>query len=334
MMTQIKKHTGFLFIALSILGAGCIEKERPIAPRSPSQIESYQVSLGDGYGTRSHFNLSTGEVVASHPKEAWDLAFAVNSDSGSPMLQTRLNTSRFMRVTALENTSLNDPFPESVDESLWGFDSPVGPQDGLIMAQVDFANGEICLLDMGYSSAAEIMGFMMVNIQSEGNQVTLEYKDEQGPIMSSTFTLDENREWTYFSLLSGQTVNLEPEPGTWHLMFSGYTEVFDYEGGPLPYLVTGVLSIPEGTQVYDAGTDQNWDDLFNSDWDSMEFTDHWNTIGYDWKTYSLELGEYSVDDAHLYCVRDAVGREFLFRFLDFYDSSGNPGTITLEIRER
>ena len=333
-MNNQSTFTGLLFIALSVMSTGCIEKERPIAPRPPSELESYQVNLGEGYGTRSYFNLSTGEVVASHQKEEWDLAFSIDLASEDPTLNARLNTSRFMRATSLENTSIGDPMPSEIDETLWQFDSPLGPQDGLAMAQTDFANNEICLLDMGYTSAGQIMGWMMVNVQSDNNEVTIDYQDEEGIQSSITFTMDETRDWTYVSLLAGQTVNVEPEPESWHLMFSSYTEIFDYNGGPLPYLVSGVLSIPSETQVHDAGTNQNWDDLFNSDWDNLEFTNHWNAIGYDWKSYSLELGEYSVDDEHLFCARDGMDREFLFRFLDFYDSSGNPGTVTLEIRER
>lgn len=323
---------GVLLAAL--LATGCIEKERPVAPRPPSELSSYQVGLGDGYGNRSYFDLATGEVVASHPREVWDLAFSMAPSNGNESLILRMNTSRFMRVISLENASVADAFPMDIDESLWAFDSPLGPKDELAMGPFPSLNDQTWLLDLGYSSAGQIMGTMMVSVQSEGDQVSLQYQSEDGVQGSSTFTMDSSREWTYFSLLSGETVSIEPELGSWHLMFSSYTEIFESNGAPLPYLVTGVLSIPEGVQVFDAGTDENWDDLFGTDWDDFAFTDHWNAIGYDWKSYSIELGEYSIDDSHLYGLRDDLGREFLFRFLDFYDAAGNAGTITIEIRER
>lgn len=55
--------------------------------------------------------------------------------------------------------------------------------------------------------------------------------------------------------------------------------------------------------------------------------DDWDTIGYDWKSYSI-------DTEAIYCIRTNEGREFLLRFLDFYDDVGDAGRFTFETLER
>ena len=55
--------------------------------------------------------------------------------------------------------------------------------------------------------------------------------------------------------------------------------------------------------------------------------DDWDTIGYDWKSYSI-------DTEAIYCIGTNEGREFLLRFLDFYDDVGDAGRFTFETLER
>jgi len=91
--------------------------------------------------------------------------------------------------------------------------------------------------------------------------------------------------------------------------------------------------MPEGMEVCDA-PELSWNQILVADWDTLEFSTAWNEIGYDWKEYDFESAEYSIDNERCFAIRTANGKEFVLRFLDFYDQMGNIGTITLESVER
>ena len=75
------------------------------------------------------------------------------------------------------------------------------------------------------------------------------------------------------------------------MYFTKYVELLD---GEYYYPLVGVLSIPEGMEVGD-GPELSWNDIILADWYTLEFSNVWNEIGYDWKEYDFESKEYSID---------------------------------------
>jgi hypothetical protein len=56
-------------------------------------------------------------------------------------------------------------------------------------------------------------------------------------------------------------------------------------------------------------------------------------IGYNWKSYDMNAGEYSINTNLNYILNDKDGRYFKLHFIDYYNSSGDKGYPKFEIQE-
>ena len=68
-------------LGMAIALIGCIEHELPIPAREPGVEVIRYADLGSDYNAQLHVQLHTGEVVASHPKEAWCTRFHQGSET-------------------------------------------------------------------------------------------------------------------------------------------------------------------------------------------------------------------------------------------------------------
>lgn len=317
---------------------GCIEHELPVPARASGDAIVRQVNMGADYGVQLHFDLSSGEVVAEHPKDAWCVRFLFDSDS----VWMDLNSSRFMHVARLDDNQIQAEMQEDeVNDLDWGVNHPsFRNEEQLVEADRAWA------IDLGRDPDNPLASlgnrrFEVLDVSS--NQLTLRAARLEGlteeAIASNwdTLIVDKNEmvSQTHVSLLNLEVVDIEPHTHTWDLYFTQYTTLFDMgpDGVPLEYLVTGVLSHAEGVRVMqpDSGSWEEWKDL---PWPEEAMSDHWDTIGYDWKSYSIDEGSYTIDMDALFCIRTQEGREFLLRFLDFYDDLGDAGRFTFETLER
>jgi hypothetical protein len=147
-------------------------------------------------------------------------------------------------------------------------------------------------------------------------------------------THDQDVSQTHLSLIKREVVDIEPPKGTWELYFTQYTTLFETEDGePFEYLVTGVLSHAEGVRVLQP-QDGDWEHWKEVEWNPQEWSEDWDIIGWDWKDYNITEGSYTIFSDVVYCIATPDGREFLLRFLDFYDDTGATGRITYETLER
>ena len=328
------KHipTNILFLLslllLMILTTGCLEKEMPIEPHSSGETKTSQVILGSDYGSQIYYNLSTNSVVNSNETIVWDIAFKVNENNISAIL----NSSRIVTLAHTNISDYNSPLTEDYINGLeFIHDESQGPNWGTAIGDI-YDGSDLTILNLGVDINNQQLGLRRLQIDSVNDQgYFLTYGDIDLTYKSSILIPRSNEiEWLHLSILNGTIDNLEPKIGEWDLYFTKYIELLD---DAYYYPVVGVLSLPEGMEVLDA-PELSWDQLLVADWDTLEFSTAWNEIGYDWKAYDFENAEYSIDNERCFAIRTANGKEFVLRFLDFYDQMGNIGTITLESVER
>ena len=320
--------TYYIFILSIMMFAGCIEKEMPIEPHSSGEIEMSQVTLGTDYGTQIYYSLSSNSVVKSNEIIDWDIAFNVNENN----INVILNSSRMVTLAHTNITEYNTPISEDVINELeFIHDETQGPNWGTAMGNI-YSGSDLIILNLGVDINNQQLGLSRRQIDSVNYQgYFITYSDIDLTYTSSILIPRSNEiEWLHFSIIN-QTINhLEPTIGDWDLHFTKYIELFDED---YYYPVVGVLSIPEGIQVSDS-PELNFNQILLADWDTLEFSNAWNEIGYDWKIYDFETNEYFIDNERCFAIRTSIGKEFVIRFLDFYDQMGNIGTITLESVER
>ena len=56
-----------------------------------------------------------------------------------------------------------------------------------------------------------------------------------------------------------------------------------------------------------------------------------DVIGYDWKTYSFETSEYTINTNFVYIVQTRSGYFFKLHFIDYYDDQGQRGSPKFEL---
>lgn len=128
-------------------------------------------------------------------------------------------------------------------------------------------------------------------------------------------TENTNNRFNYYSLKNNTTVIAEPEMDAWDLVFNKYyTNVEDSEGNTVKYLVTGALVNEDITVAVDE--EENGEDTTN-----LTYSEDINTIGYDWKSFSMDTFSYEVDSNKAYYIKTEEGIIYRLVFTSFDGSS-------------
>ena len=318
-----------LSLIFAVFLFGCIDKELPIDPVPPGDLEIQSPSIGSNYDTQVYFSIASNEVIASNLKTDW--CFAVQKQNDAVILS--LNSSRFMRVSAFGEGEFST---EITEEELDAMEWQITPPEGVDQVENPFLihPNTLYILDLGRNLTGEPIGYARLFFDPTADGLS-EFRMHMGTFdlaSSSTldFDLDPAGERSHFSAIERIQKEIEPPSGSWELWLTQYTELLD---GDIKYLVSGILTPSQGVKVYQAPF-SDWDYLQAADWSSLTFNSQWNEIGYDWKYYDLSAGSYEVNPDIMYCIQTEEGREFLIHIIDFYDENGQTGTFTFESIER
>src|SRR5690606_32914488 len=100
----------------------------------------------------------------------------------------------------------------------------------------------------------------------------------------------------------------------------------------IAYLVTGCLNNRNGVEVAHV-FNKDFESITLSDINLYSFSVATNGIGYNWKEYNFDTGNYAIFSHHNYLIKTTEGKYYKLHFIDFYDSSGVKGTPTFEFQE-
>ena len=312
-----------LLIALiPVLGA-CFKKEIPVE-KPTSGATTAQIELGGDYANQIYYDLETNSIIRQNNREIWDLAFEAG-DNGFHIL---LNESRIMSAALSNETDITALTSDAGLTYHWDFHT--GNLDSTAIG--DWQNlGKVYVIDLGTSLTGSNLGKKKLKVLSVSNT---EYQIEFADLNSTsiqTFTIPKSTTagFTYFSMTgSGSLKDIEPDKGTWDLIFTAYCHVFDEH---TPYSVVGVLSNRFGVRVQEVGipfAELKYADIVESD-----FEERVNVIGYDWKTYDFDNGTYIVNSNRTFIVKTILGRYYKMRFVDYYDENGIKGAPKFELQE-
>ena len=126
----------------------------------------------------------------------------------------------------------------------------------------------------------------------------------------------------------------EADKETWHLMFTRYKTWVTALGTTIPYNVTGVFLNPEGiscTKLENVPFEQiTYEQVKN-----LSLSTQRDVIGYQWKGFDFDFtnGNYKIFSNWTYIIKDASGRFYKMRFLDFYDANHHKGYPKLEYQK-
>jgi hypothetical protein len=294
-----------------------------------------EISVGAGYQKQSFVNLAanTEKQVASN---TWDIAFSVfgstdagifvNESSGSSMGVAQPTTEVFATFSddfsETPDPSAQTDFQAFNDEKSWAYGAFNEFRD--VFDPLDFGWG---LLNQ---STNEIIGvkvfvvklrngqFRKVKIESLINNIyTFRYANLDGT-NEVTKTINkadhQGKTLAYFSLETGNIVDIEPSSGGFDLMYCRYiTTIFEPgTNNGINYYLTGIVQ-GNGVKVAKAtGIDPNTVNYANYE-DSLQ-TDL-ITIGHDWKYFTGSA--WTLEDDRVYFVKTANSRVWKLKFTQF-----------------
>ncbi len=311
----------FLFITFILFS--CEKKELPAPKYDRGDVITSQVEMTTNYKNQIWFSLSENKAVSTNLKSAWDIAFE-SSETGNHITLNGALGMRVYKTTETQLSQVTDTIGFAAHETV---DSPTGNLDS---TAIDWQpNNVVYIINRGYNETGQELGFYKFKITSATlTQFIFEYANMNG---SQTYqgivNKDAQSNFNMYSFTTHQQLTIEPANMAYDLCFTQYTHVFY---NPFQYYqVTGVLTNKFNTRVMKI-TDKTFADISINDTLGRTFTSNRNSIGYDWKEFSLNTNVYTVNTNLCYIINDSKGFYYKLHFIDFYNSNGIKGYPTFE----
>ncbi len=317
-------------ICSSFLFSSCFEEDERISPQIPG--EEIQVSLESSiYENQIYFDLGSEAVKAIHPNDSWVLAFGSEKEDW----QVKINSGAYYAVHATGKFDFDEVIPVTAADK-YHFDATSGNPDSCSFAH--WLNrdkspweptGEIFLI--GKFDGIKYSPMWRIRIDSvNDSSFQVSFGKMNGEIKSAVVRKDPKRSLVHVNPdPEFEQVEIEPPKTDWDILFSQYgTILFTDEGEPTPYFVRGTLQNPYKHRIA-------LDTLVS--FDSLNFfkaIDHFysaklDAIGHDWKepviNFENNTAIYQVRKDSTWIINDNEGYYFKFRFVSYYNKTGEKG---------
>lgn len=332
------KNIIIILLAAFVLSS-CFKEDDPIQPHPKPDAKVEVIPLTQYYIYQIYFDLASGEMVGTNEKIDFDLSFACDDTATA----IRLNTSTFMSAVL---TPYPD-FEQANDTSgvKWKFDKSDGNPDSTALidwihiegTDTTYAN-TVYIIDRGIDEQGFVRGLKKVIFRKlvKGRYYfTFANMDNSN---RQDVVIEKNPGYNYIQFSfdnGGEIKQLEPESNNWDLLFTQYTTLlYTNEGDPYPYLVTGTLSNPAGTEVAFDST-MVFNDIVLDDVLYLDYSANIDAIGYDWKELFGDINGgdfyYKARSNYNYFIKTKQGIYYKLHFTGFYDTeSGEKGYPTFE----
>ncbi len=342
----------FLFIITS-----CLKEDDGIIDIPPIQGAELEPNVGGpNQPNQIWVDLSTGEMKETN-RTSWDLGFYSGEE-----FAVILNTAALMSASPVDGyTELNE-INSSNMESLMSV-VRVANFDPENINYIDDVKGnyldngtvikeenKIYLINLGYNipegpfnagtayTAGTTRGWAKVKITKEGTTgYRLEYADLDATETHEVFIENDlNYNFSFFSLVSGNIMDIQPPKQDWDLCFTVFVnEVSDNNGNSQgsyifsDFVMSNTMS---GTGAYEVITEEttlleDYNNFSADDIDDAQFIyDDHRVIGSHWRVVPGAI----VNKDRFYVLKDPQGIYFKIRFISMSDDEGYRGYPVFE----
>ncbi len=313
------------------------DEKLPPLPPPPAGVVFDTAAMTPFYKNQIFYDFGTGNTVETILKTDWDLGFSCDTTG----VRIILNTSNFMKIADANGQAFGAVIDTSGFD--WRFDKSDGnPDSAAILNWLNISgsdtlySGHTFVVDRGMDEQGNLRGMRQLVFDSlKGNTYYFRFSNYNGSgIKSFSITKQAGVNYTYFSFAgSGLAKPLEPPKESWDIQFTQYTTLlYTAEGAAYPYLVTGVLLNPYKVKSAVEPV-KSFESITLIDAESLQFSSALDGIGYDWKYYSFETGNYTVVTNKTFIIRDFEGSYFKLRFVSFYNQLGEKGYPVFEFQK-
>lgn len=303
-------RSSLIVLISTLLFQSCIPDDIAVLPYDRGDLNAVDLEMGERFDKMTFYSLKNAEIVQECSLTAFDFYL------GDSIV--RFNPARLMRSAVARSGSF-----EEVQDTL-SLDFSYEQSDGFGEPAV-LADGEIRIIDMGYDEEG---------LHLEAYKIRLSKKDSDTYILEYALLSDsvskelELEAGSYFSMIEGAEVQL-PSLDEYDLLFTRYNFYFEEEA--TNYLVVGVLiSDILNLEINDVSFEEI--DLSLVEERRSQLNAARDEIGYDWKDYDFDTGEYTLIPNKNFIIEDAEGFVYKFRFTSYYNQSGESGHPSFEFR--
>ncbi|WP_447642414.1 MULTISPECIES: HmuY family protein [Chitinophagaceae] len=334
-----------LFVASLALAtlAACSKDKDPIIVVPPSSGSTMTLNGGDGGASavNSVFVDFSTDKQDSVKRASWDLGFYCGSD-----FKVIINNTNGASVKQLSKTDLNavteaDFNTDDLTISLGStnaseFAKVDDPREGNILnktaistvSATDADNKTYILIPEGgtHSSVITADAAYKIRIIRKSSGYTLQYaKLKDATFKTLDINKDENHNFNYVSLSSGQPVIVEPTASNWDIEWT-WSIYYDSKGGYI-YSYSDIVFINNlgGSSTFERVYDSESaaaDAYTNFTKDSVakySFSSNRDVIGSKWRNTTGTVG---VKKQNFYIIKDAAGNIYKLKFLSFITQDG------------
>lgn len=326
----MKRIPHILFgLVMAMVLTSCFKEDDPVPPyESPAGVVTAEAATKSDYSMQVYYDLESNTFVGSNHREDWDFSYSCKAGVSA----IYLNSAKKVRVFDTHSEDWAVPVTPSTAE--WMYDESTGEPENT--ALFNRTNGHVYLMDLGVTTGGTAIGYRKLKfVSATEQQITLEYANMDGSdIRQIVLAKNADYNFMYYSFKNGGgEVFPEPLKNRYDLQFTFYTTKVPYPNDPTQfewYGVNGTLLNPNGVAVAVDSADK-FTTITYQDLSGYTFSEKRDAIGYDWKTYDLDAGVYTILVENTYLIRDRNGSFWKLRFTSFTNASGERGYPTFEV---
>ena len=313
--------------------SGCLKEDKPfeLLPRNAnSTYVKLDCNVEDNHMV--FLNLSTG-IHTEAPNSAWHIALDNRPNGHSA--RTNLTHASY-QLFSTQDTDFNINPKDFMKEANLMMDSVA-----------NWFGNNIVNTDCGYESDVyiyhhkpDVLGegeklFKFQILSADHKKYRIKYHNLLNINCKEVILVVEKNpkyNFTYVNFEENEAVYLEPRKEDWDIVFTQYRDMVIYEVDNTfyPYQVLGALINPHKTYVYEMNNKKAFVNVNSEDCKYANWGRVTNTVGFDWKSYSINNAVYETDSSMIWLLKDQQEDFYKFRFINFYNDLGESGYPTLE----
>jgi len=309
---------------------------------------------GPNQPNQVYIDLSTQNQTIIH-RESWDLGF----HSGNPhrvilngslyMAAAPLNTTNIDAVTEADVTALLDQVAiGTFDPANMAYvDAPDGSLSGTAIAAISENNqdNKVYLLNMGYkvgttnpnpgsiAVAGEHRGWKKIRITRSGEDYVIQYANlNSNTHQSVTVSKSAGYNFTFFSIMNGQEVAVEPQATKWDVNFTVFTNEIEGNGsyGYADFVASNRLGGVTGYAV--ASSEVGYESFSMNHVQESMLTQDRRFVGSNWRIGGGPDTLPTLAEGVFFILKDPDGNYYKIRFTALLNEDGIRGYPAFEYK--
>lgn len=332
-MKNIIKYIGIVFVG--ILVTSCFDDVPPV--QSFDVVTSNYDIVKNSTFFKIRENIT--HEVENRARGTWDLALQsdlagsqvlINYTTAAKVIDTKI--SNFADVD--ENTLNN-----LLNSDQWKFNDPAYSNIKDSVALHTWVNQNVYILNRGATTPSQNKYYKIQYVSNTANSVTFKFgaiNDNTG--VENTIVENSSINITTFSFDAEDVVGFQPNTADWDFFLTPYYGWFETltPGEFAAYTLTGVMVNNESGLTVAPIDDESvvYEDIDLAYAQGLAYTDWKGVIGSTWKKIpAIDNPLYEMDTDKKYIFKHTDGFYYKLRFTSFYNTQGEQGYPSFEIKK-